>query len=74
MWLLKRSTMPAERAVVHDFTVVDDDHAVAECRHVFHVVAGEQNRDAADFLVVLQELLDVVLGDDIEADRGLVEE
>ena len=28
----------------------------------------------ADFLVVLEELLDVVLGDDVEADRGLVEE
>ena len=63
-----------ERAVVDDLAVVDDDHAAAERGHVFHVVAGQQDRDPADFLVVLQEFLDVVLGDDVEADRRLVEE
>ncbi len=37
-------------------------------------MAGKQNRDLADFLVVLQELLDVVLGDDVQADGRFVEE
>jgi hypothetical protein len=42
-------------------------------RRLFHVVAGEQDGDAAGFLVLLQELLNVVLGHDIQADGRLVE-
>ena len=62
-----------QRAVVHDFALGDDHHAAAERGHVFHVVAGQQDRDLPRLLIVPQESLNVVLGDHVEADRRLVE-
>ena len=66
--------MPGQRAVVDDPPQGDDHHPAAQRHHVLHVVARQQDRHAADLLVVLQEGLDVVLGDHVQADGGLVEE
>ena len=64
---------PAQRTVVVDLSLGDDHDALAERRHVFHVVAGQQDRDLPLLLVVLEELLDVVLSHHVQTDRRLVQ-
>ena len=63
-----------EVAVVDLLAVVDDDDALAERRDVRHVVAGEQDGGPVAAVVVAQELADVFLRHDIEADGRFVEE
>ena len=65
--------MPDQRAVVHDFARRNHHHAATQCGDVFHVMAGEQNRDLPHLLIVPQESLNVVLGDHIEPDGRFIE-
>ena len=51
----------------------DHNHALAERGDVFHVVRREHDRHASFGLHRLEETVDGVLGDDVEADRGLVQ-
>ena len=51
----------------------DHNHALAERGDVFHVVRREHDRHASFGLHRLEETVDGVLGNDVEADRGLVQ-
>ncbi len=60
-------------AVVEDFAVVNDHYAATEFFDVVEIVGGEQDCGAKFAIDGAQEVADVVFGDDIEADGGLVE-
>ena len=62
-----------EMAIVEDFAVVNDHDAAAEFFDVVEIVSGEQYRRAKFAIDGAQKMADVVFGDDIEADGGLVE-
>ena len=63
-----------ERPVEEQATVVDDDDPLAERLDVGEVVRRQEDRRPVAAVDLLQELADVRLGDDVEADRRLVEE
>ena len=63
-----------EMAVVEDFAVIDDHDAAAELFDVVEVVGGEQHRGAKFAIDGAQKMADVIFGDYVEADGGLVEE
>ena len=53
--------------------MIDDDHPLAEAGDVGHVVGGQQDRHAGLAVQFAQEVAHALLGDDIEADRRLVQ-
>ncbi len=62
-----------ERAVVEDGAAVDDHDAAAELFDVVEIVGGEKDRSFVALVDGAEKLANVVLGDDVEADGGLVE-
>src|SRR5918997_1513202 len=67
------ATELVDAAVVEEAAVVDDQHAAAEVLDVGEVVGGEEDGDAALAVDAGEEVPDAGLGDDVEADRRLVE-
>ena len=63
-----------ERAVVEQAAVVDDHNAAAELFDVIEVVRGQQNGGLKFAIDGAQEFANLIFGDDVEADGGLVEE
>src|SRR6185369_14580041 len=61
-------------AVVNKLAVSNDEHAFAQGLHVAHVMAREQDGDAAALIVFAEALLDRDLSDDVKTDRRFVEE
>ena len=62
-----------ERAVVEDGAAVDDHDAAAEFFDVVEIVGGEKDRGFVALVDGAEELANVILGDDVEADGGLVQ-
>ena len=62
-----------ERAVVEDGAAVDDHDAAAELFDVVEIVSGEKDRGFIALVDGAEELANVILGDDVEADGGLIE-
>ena len=63
----------AQFAVEEDFAVVNDDDALAERLDVGHVMAGEENGGFLGGVVAADKFANGLLGNDVEADGGLVE-
>ena len=63
----------AERTVVEHFAAVDDHDAATEFLDVVEVVGGEQDGGVEFAIDGAKELANVILRDDVKADRGLVE-
>ena len=63
-----------ERPIVKDAAVVNDHDAAAELFDVVEIVSGEKDGGAELAVDGAEELADVIFGDDVEADGGLVEE
>jgi 2-polyprenyl-6-methoxyphenol hydroxylase-like FAD-dependent oxidoreductase len=63
-----------DAAVVDDMPVVDDEHARAEPFDVREVMGREQDGDPTLAVHRREELAHAGLGDDVEPDRGLVQE
>ena len=57
-----------------DLALIDDDRTATESLHVFHVVARQQNRHLLLGLIMPQKALHFALRDDIQANRGLVQQ
>ena len=64
----------ADAVVVDQLTVVDHDHAPRHLLDVRHVVRGEEDGRRALLVEPQHEVAKPRLGDQVEADRGLVEE
>ncbi len=62
-----------EMAVVEDFAVVNDHDAAAEFFDVVEIVGGKEDGGAKFAIDGAQKMADVIFGDDVEADGGLVE-
>ncbi len=63
-----------EGAIEDFLPLIEDDHVFAEIGDIVHIVGGEQDGHLFPRLVGAEELPQVHLGDDVEADRGLIEE
>ena len=63
-----------ERAVVEDGAAVDDHDAAAKFFDVVEIVGGEKDRGFIALVDGPEKLANVIFGDDVEADSGLVEE
>src|SRR5580700_3051220 len=61
-----------ERAVIEDCTAVDDHDAAAEFFDVVEIVGGEKDSGFVALVDGAEKLANVILGDDVEADGGLV--
>ena len=54
--------------------MVDDDDALAEFLDVGHIMAGQEDRGFLPGIMFAQKFPDRLLGNDVQADRGLVQE
>ncbi len=62
-----------ERAVVEDGAAIDDHDAATKFFDVVEIVRGEKNRSFVALVDGAEELANVVLSDNVEADGGLIE-
>ena len=62
-----------QRTIVIDLASGNDHHALAKRFDVLHVVAGQEDGRFALLLIVLEELLDLMLSHDVEADGWFVQ-
>src|SRR5690348_1674461 len=62
-----------ERAVIEEAAVVDDHDAAAKFFNVVEIVRGEQHGGLEFAIDGAEEFANLIFGDDVEADGGLVE-
>src|ERR1700722_1272798 len=62
-----------KRAIVEDRAAVDDHDTAAEFFDVVEIVGREKDRGVITLVDGAEELANVIFGDDVEADGGLVE-
>ena len=60
--------------VQEQLALADEEHPGAQGVHVLHVVGGEQDRGAAEPVLLQDELADLQLAHRVQADGGLVQE
>ena len=64
---------PFEEAVENDAPVIDQNHPLAQCLDVPHVVAGQEDRGPALRIVELEKFAHRLLAFDVQSNRRLIQ-